>query len=97
MHDRLNEPWSVPEMARVAHMSERNFRKIFRDVTGQPPKQFYNQLRLSFARQLLARRYNVAQTADALGFSSPYHLSREFKAFYGIAPSKVRLADQRRP
>jgi AraC-like DNA-binding protein len=88
LHKRMTPAWTVQEMAREANMSERNFRKVFREITGQSPKKFYNQLRLSFARQLLSRRAAVFQVADMLGFSSPYHFSREFKQFFGFSPSK---------
>lgn len=90
MNAHMNQLWTVKQMADDAHMSERNFRKVFREVTGQSPKQFYHQLRLSFARQLLNQQNTISQTAEKLGFSSPYHLSREFKAFFGISPQSLK-------
>ncbi len=90
LHNRMSPAWTVKEMAREANMSDRNFRRIFLEIIGQSPKNFYHNLRFSFARQLLRQQSAVYQVADILGFSSPYHFSREFKHFFGYSPSKIR-------
>lgn len=94
MHHRLADPLTVQEMAQTVNMSERTFRNAFNDVTGESPKQFYNQLRLSIAKQfLLCRQYTLTQIADRLGYSSSFHFSREFKRYYGVPPSKFTYED----
>ena len=85
---RLEEGWSVQAMAATAGMSERAFRNAFREVTGVAPKVFYDRTRLALAEELLTRgTYNVAEIANRLGYSSPFHFSKAFKQQYGLPPA----------
>ncbi|MEI6148278.1 MAG: AraC family transcriptional regulator [bacterium] len=91
LHTRLDGGWTVPDMAAAAGMSERLFRNVFAAVTGIPPKLFYGRLRLDAAKEHLSLgQASIKELADMLGFSSPFHLSREFKRRFGVAPSSVR-------
>jgi AraC-like DNA-binding protein len=91
MHMRLDGRWTIPAMAASAGMSERLFRKVFAAVTGIPPKLFYGRLRLDAAREhLRLRPASIKELAERLGFSSPFHLSREFKRRFGVAPSAMQ-------
>lgn len=91
MYSKLAVGWTVAEMAEEVSMSERNFRKIFSQSTGQSPKIFYNNIRLAMAKELLRLGiYTVSQIASQLGFSSPFHFSKAFKEHFGVAPSKFR-------
>jgi AraC-like DNA-binding protein len=91
MHETLEAPIGIAELAVGASMSERLFRDEFRIATGQAPKRFYEQLRLGLAHELLQLGiYTVSQVAARLGYSSPFHFSRTFKQRYGVAPSVIR-------
>lgn len=91
MYEKLNPPWPVSEMAETANMGIRNFRKVFQDTTGLTPKTFYQNLRLSMAQELLRhQQLSLTQIADKLGFSSPFHLSREFKNYFGLSPRQYK-------
>lgn len=88
MHQDLTGGLTLKRMAAAAHLSEPHFRRVFKAVTGQAPKPYYDGLRLERARQLLAQRQlNVGEAAAALGFSSPFHLSRAYKKHFGHPPS----------
>ena len=89
MYSKLSVGWTVAEMAEEVSMSERNFRKIFSKITSQPPKVFYNNIRLAMAKELLRLNiYTIAQIASQLGFSNPFHFSKVFKEHFGEAPSR---------
>ncbi len=91
MRADFTQPVNVSELASRAGMSERWFRRIFRDVTGQSPKAYYDALRLDAAAELLQMgQASVAQIAEKLGFSSPFHLSRAFKARHNQSPAAFR-------
>ncbi|MBN1942105.1 MAG: helix-turn-helix transcriptional regulator [Phycisphaerae bacterium] len=85
------QPVNVSELAEQAGMSERWFRRIFRDVTGQGPKAYYDAMRMEAAAELLQMgQAGIARIAERLGFSSPFHFSRAFKAHHGLPPAAYR-------
>lgn len=89
MRRHVGVPISIEELADQAHWSVRQFRNVFRQITGQSPKRFYDSLRIRWAAELLRTGlHTVAQVADQLGYSSPFHLSRAFKAHLGSAPTR---------
>lgn len=90
MHERTDGTWSVPHMARAAGLGERRFRQVFQKVMGATPKQFYDGIRLELGRRiLLVEGAKISDVADRLGFSSPFHFSRAFRARYGRPPSTL--------
>jgi AraC-like DNA-binding protein len=93
MHRRLGDRWSLAAMAKHAGMSERLFRQAFAGTTGQSPKQFYDRLRLDAASELLRLgTHNVKEVAARLGFANPFHLSRAYRARFGVPPSRARAS-----
>lgn len=90
MHDRIADNLPIAEIARAVDLSPRTFASVFERATGQTPKRYYVALRLENARALLTSgRFNVQQTADRLGFSSPFHLSKAYKQHFGHPPSQA--------
>ena len=91
----LPEMLSVTEMASMAGFCERRFRQVFVEVTGLPPKKFYDRMRLTMAEELLrSTPLTLAEIADRLGYSSQFHLAKAFRGRYGYAPSAVRSGRQ---
>jgi AraC-like DNA-binding protein len=88
MHERPDGTWSVRDMARSAGLSERRFRQVFQMTMRATPKQFYDGVRLELGRRILvAEGAKISDVADRLGFSSPFHFSRAYRARYGQPPS----------
>jgi AraC-like DNA-binding protein len=90
MKRQSNRNMTASEMAKLAGMGERTFRNTFKAITGRSPKQYFDLLRMEYARALIANgKCNVSQTADMLGFSSPFYFSSVFKKICGKPPSQV--------
>ena len=88
MRDHLARPLTADELAAIAGLGPRRFRQVFRQATGATPKRYYDSLRLSMAGELLRMGgHRIADVSDRLGYSSPFHFSRAFKAHHGLAPS----------
>jgi AraC-like DNA-binding protein len=83
-------------LAAKGFLGGRRFRQVFKQVTGKPPKQYYDGLRLEHAGQLLLNTtLSVRQVADRLGYSSQFHFSRAFKKKFGVAPARWRVGRDR--
>lgn len=86
-------PLTVCQMAAEAGLGERRFREVFRVLAGKGPKEYYDELRLGTAAELLRMgALSVAQIAERLGYSSPFHFSRAFRERFGAPPSRYRPA-----
>lgn len=85
--DGWREDMPVSHYAELCHMSEVNFRRLFRECTGMPPVEYRNDLRLAHARAMLrSGEYNVSETAALCGFSNLSFFTRLYKKKYGHTP-----------
>ncbi len=80
---------AVPDLARMAGMSESAFHRHFRSITGMTPLQFQKQLRLQEARSLLlAGAQDAAAVARSVGYGSPTQFNREYRRLFGAPPRR---------
>src|SRR5436305_13305219 len=91
MRQRLDDDFSLEEMANVAYMSPFHFNRIFRQLTGVPPCQFMSALRLESARRLLlTTRLSVTDVCLEVGYSSLGTFVRRFTDLTGLSPRNLR-------
>jgi AraC-like DNA-binding protein len=92
----LHRPeYSVLEMANAAHLSEVQFRKIFRRITGISPLRFVQRRRIERACNLLhTTTESISNIAEASGFCEPPFFHRVFKAWTGMTPRSYRRSDR---
>ena len=82
---------TVAALAASSGISEAYFRRIFYNEFGISPKEYIIDLRIRYAKQLLASGdFTVTQTARACGYAEPCHFSREFLRRVGVTPSEYR-------
>lgn len=87
MRDRLGEPLTVADLAEQVSLSPSAFSQLFRDVTGRAPYQFFKDMRLDRARELLVDgRWPVARISKEIGYASVSHFIREFRGRFGVTP-----------
>jgi transcriptional regulator GlxA family with amidase domain len=81
----------LAELARRACMSERHFRRRFRDGTGTTPARYVERVRVEAARELLERTtVPVEEVATRCGFGSPETLRRACLRVMGVGPADYR-------
>ncbi len=90
----LQQPENVQSIDRLAaslNLSAPQFRRVFKEHTGVSPHQYYNQMRMNRARELLQETsLTVKEVAAQLCYESPYHFSKAFKKATGRSPSHWR-------
>jgi AraC-like DNA-binding protein len=91
----VTEPQALQELAALARVSKSYLVREFHRVVGLPPHAYHVQLRIARAAQLLAMGLSLSRAAFEAGFADQSHLSRRFKAAYGITP--LRFARAVRP
>lgn len=87
----LRNRLSVAELAAVAHLSARQFSRVFREETGQSPARAIESLRVEAARSILAKgAYSVEEVAEETGFADRERMRRAFLRAFGKPPQKMR-------
>lgn len=87
----INHKIELKELADNMNMSIRNLRRIIKRDTGISANTYIKLYRLKEAIRLIKfTEKRLATISFWTGYSSPYHLSREVKKFYGVSPSELR-------
>lgn len=85
----LNDPPSVPALARSVGMNAHRMSELFKTVFGASVYAFVKAARLDHARLLLeSGEVTVSQAAYTCGYH-PAHFSTEFRKRFGMPPSAV--------
>ncbi|UUZ84087.1 AraC family transcriptional regulator [Paenibacillus sp. P26] len=80
------------ELAELVGLTPAYLGKLFKAHTGISLKEYMTRVRLKRAKHLLSETtMNVSQVADALGYSSVFLFSKQFKRQFGAPPSAFLL------
>ncbi len=92
MEANLEEPLTTDQIAERIGVSRRQLERLFKRDLEAVPSQYYLELRLSRARQLLrATRQSIVQIGLACGFASGPHFSSAYRNRFGLTPREDRL------
>jgi AraC-like DNA-binding protein len=83
----LGEPVTIAALADMMGLAESHLIRAFHREFGLPPHAYQTRLRLAAACELLASGLSVSTVAFECGFADQSHLSRNFKAVYGLTPA----------
>lgn len=93
MEFQSETPCSVAELAEVLHVSSNRLTRAFKRDMGCSPSEFWTNIRLLLAQELLAgRRQTVTEIAYETGFCDTAHFCKVFKKKFGSTPQEFRLA-----
>ncbi|WP_103310471.1 MULTISPECIES: helix-turn-helix domain-containing protein [unclassified Pseudomonas] len=91
MEQHLADPFNLGDLARAIGLSEYHFSRLFKRATGRSPSQYFIQLRMARARQLLIEtERSVIDIGLEVGYGSASHFSQVFRREVGVAPSHYR-------
>ncbi len=85
----LGDPWTIAEMARRVHLSEKHLQRLCQKELGRSPRQQLIWLRMRRAAELLRARGSKIETiATEVGYQNPFVFSTTFKRVMGWSPSE---------
>ncbi|WP_018717031.1 GlxA family transcriptional regulator [Arhodomonas aquaeolei] len=91
MRAHLDEQLPAREIAESAGISPRQLERLFRRHFDRTPRQFYLELRLDRAHDLLRQStLSILEIASACGFSSSSHFARCYRRRFGRSPGATR-------
>lgn len=91
MELRLDEPYSLEELARISGFSVFHFHRIFSGMVGESVKQYERRLRLErAARQLKYESRTVLEIALEAGYESHEAFTRAFAEMFSVPPTHYR-------
>ena len=91
MEANIEEPLTTDEIAQHVCVSRRQLERIFKQYLNRVPSQYYLELRLNKARQLLMQTSkSIIQIGLSCGFSSGPHFSSAYRNFFGTTPREDR-------
>jgi AraC family transcriptional regulator, L-rhamnose operon transcriptional activator RhaR len=93
LHADPARPWTLPDLARLVHLSAPHLCRCFVRDLGISPLRYLERCRLELAaRLLLASDLTVSQISVQAGITDPNYLARRFRAAHGLTPSRYRAA-----
>ncbi len=96
VHEHLEEPLKLRDVARLAHLSEGAFSRFFRSHLGKTFPAFVNELRIGRACRLLAEsELGVSEIALACGYRNLSNFNRQFRKLQQTTPRTFRERMQR--
>ena len=87
IHQNLEKPVSVEELAQMVHMSRATFYEHFKAVMHMSPLQYAKSMKLFQARKYISEGKNASEAGYLVGYNSPAQFSREYKRHFGYSPS----------
>jgi len=87
---RLQDPPTLPELARQAGLNEVKLKVGFRALFGSPVYAYLRDQRLELAHRLLRERAgNVSEVAQRVGYANPSKFATAFRKRFNVSPSSV--------
>ncbi len=90
--DMAREEISLDDMAEIAGLSRYHFLRTFTASQGISPHAFLLNRRLQLAKTALSNGSTISDAALEAGFFDQSHLTRRFKAAFGLTPRQFQKA-----
>ncbi len=94
INSRYMEEIRIEEIAASLNLNRKYLSRIFKAKTGTTMQEYLINKRLTEARNLLEKGYNVGEAATLCGYPDTFAFSKAFKAFFGQSPKAYKKADR---
>ncbi|SFD39496.1 helix-turn-helix domain-containing protein [Flavobacterium phragmitis] len=83
---------ALDDVAKSCGMSSSKFANIFKAMYTKSYLQFFQELKIEKAADLLKKNWEILDVAKSVGFVNQSHFTRVFKEYYRIPPKEYRNA-----
>ena len=91
IHENLDQPLPLGQVARQAGLSESHFCRLFKDSAGLTLTDYVNRCRVDWAkRELLKPEARISEIAFMVGYQSLSQFNRSFARIVGVSPTMFR-------
>ena len=91
LNEHYAENVAVDKLAKIAHYSPAQFRRLFHALTQMSPSDYIANVRVNAAKTLLGTTdRRISDIAADVGFFDHAHFIRTFKRIVGTTPAKYR-------
>ncbi|WP_165798497.1 helix-turn-helix domain-containing protein [Chitinophaga costaii] len=91
IQQNLDEPFTVPQLAKQVYMSRRHFARMFKEITHQSVQDYIEGLRIMRVKdELINTQKTISDIALNAGFSNQAYFAIVFKKILGLPPSMYR-------
>lgn len=94
INSRYMEEIRIEEIAGSLNLNRKYLSRIFKAKTGTTMQEYLINKRLTEARNLLEKGYNVGETATLCGYPDTFAFSKAFKAHFGQPPKAYKKTDR---
>ena len=95
MNRNVNEEIDLIQIASDLNMSYSHFRKEFKKRTGTSPNQYFQNLKMKSAKNMIfSTNLPVKEICYRLGYSSPEYFTNQFRKHVGKTPMEYRRFTQ---
>lgn len=93
LNEHYAENVTVAQLAKIAHYSPAQFRRLFHSLTQMSPASYIMNVRINAAKTLLITTdRRIGDIAADTGFFDHSHFIRTFERIVGLPPAKYRKA-----
>lgn len=91
MENHHGDPLDLPQLSKLTGVGPRQLNRLFREKLKAGTMEFYRDLRLEKAKNLLSQSpLSITEIAIATGFCSSAHFAKTFRSKFGAPPSTFR-------
>jgi AraC family L-rhamnose operon transcriptional activator RhaR len=88
---RIQQSWTVKDLAADLHVSPSYLLRIFKSSTGLPPMSYLAKRRVETAAELLLHGdASISEIGEAVGWPDQNYFARRFKAHFGLSATAYR-------
>jgi len=87
----------IENVADHLRVSNSHLRQLFRQYIGISPGKYLKLVRLQSARALIDDTFlSIKEVVAEVGYGDISHFVRDFKVYYGLTPTQVRMPSNKR-